>query len=265
MADNSENVSLETSSDDKIIEKEETISSDATDEKILVEADGVAGGTEPDTNDNGKMSSKSSDISIEEINAEGETVEKSTKNAEIPIDEEIGGGDQENTIEEIIPIEEIGAEEEIVEKTENAEILIPEVVPESPKDIVKIEPARIESISDDDDEEEDEDDDFEDETIIERLVGLTEMFPKGLTSTLSSTAFGAVSSVKWLYGASRSLTWVMSSSFAVMFFPMIIEIERLGIEEAQKQQQRQILLGPGAAMSGGAGKAQQNAPLPTVG
>merc|ERR1739846_132445 len=182
---------------------------------------GAAGG--PDTNETGKMSSKSSDISIEEINAE----------------------------------------EEIVEKTENAEILIPEVVPESPKDIVKIEPARIESISDDDDEEEDEDDDFEDETIIERLVGLTEMFPKGLTSTLSSTAFGAVSSVKWLYGASRSLTWVMSSSFAVMFFPMIIEIERLGIEEAQ--QQRQILLGPGAAMSGGAGKAQQNAPLPTVG
>merc|ERR1712203_690983 len=101
---------------------------------------------------------------------------KNRKNAEIPIDEEIGGGDQENTIEEIIPIEEIGAEEEIVEKTENAEILIPEVVPESPKDIVKIEPARIESISDDDDEEEDEDDDFEDETIIERLVGLTEMF-----------------------------------------------------------------------------------------
>ena len=42
-------------------------------------------------------------------------------------------------------------------------------------------------------------------------------------------------------------------------------ILRLGIEEAQKQQQRQILLGPGAAMSGGAGKAQQNAPLPTVG
>ena len=158
MADNSENVSLETSSDNKIVEKEETISSDATDEKILVEGDGVAGGTEPDTNDNGKMSSKSSDISIEEINAEGETVEKSTKNAEIPIDEEIGGGDQENTIEEIIPIEEIGAEEEIIEKTENAEILIPEVVPESPKDIVKIEPARIESISDDDDEEEDEDD-----------------------------------------------------------------------------------------------------------
>ena len=46
---------------------------------------------------------------------------------------------------------------------------------------------------------------------------------------------------------------------------ILLYIYRLGIEEAQKQQQRQILLGPGAAMSGGAGKAQQNAPLPTVG
>jgi len=274
MAENSENVILEPSSDDKVVDEKVV---ETTDEKILEEAlDG--GGAEADTNETGKMSSKSSDISIEEINAEGETVEKSTstKNAaEIPI-EEIGDdeipieeiGREEIPIEEIgelIPIEEIGAEEEIVEKTENAEILIPEVVSEtSSKDIVKIEPARIESISDDD-EDEDEDDDFEDETIFERVTGLSEMFPKGLTSTINSTAFGAVSSVKWLYGASRSLTWVMSSSFAVMFFPMIIEIERLGIEEAQKQQQRQILLGPGAAMSGGAGKAQQNAPLPTVG
>ena len=148
MSENSENVSLEPSSDDKVVEKVETTS--GTDEKIM-EDDGGAGAGGPDTNETGKMSSKSSDISIEEINAEGETVEKS-ENAEIPI-EEIG-----EEIGEEIPIEEIGAEEEIIEKTENAEILIPEVVPESPKDIVKIEPARIESISDDDDEEEDEDD-----------------------------------------------------------------------------------------------------------
>lgn len=33
--------------------------------------------------------------------------------------------------------------------------------------------------------------------------------------------------------------------------PIMIETERIGIEEMQKQQQRQILLGPGAAVSGG--------------
>ena len=63
MAENSENVILEPSSEDKVVDEkvEET-----TDEKILEEAlDG--GGAEADTNETGKMSSKSSDISIEEI------------------------------------------------------------------------------------------------------------------------------------------------------------------------------------------------------
>lgn len=45
-----------------------------------------------------------------------------------------------------------------------------------------------------------------------------------------------------------------------MFLPIMIETERSGLEEVQKQQQRQILLGPGSAMSGG--NAQTNAPLP---
>jgi len=52
---------------------------------------------------------------------------------------------------------------------------------------------------------------------------------------------------------------VMFSSSVVLFLPIMIETERMGIEEAQKQQQRQILLGPGAAMSAGA-----NAPLPPM-
>ena len=50
--------------------------SSSDDEKVET-TDG--GGAEADTNETGKMSSKSSDISIEEVNAEGETVEKSTE------------------------------------------------------------------------------------------------------------------------------------------------------------------------------------------
>lgn len=179
--------------------------------------------------ENGKMSSKSSDISIEEI----------------------------------------GPEDDSVEKVENPEVLIPEVEDETNEDEIEElvredlpNPAPQDaSIADEEDEEED-DDDFEDETLIERLVGLTEMFPEGLTSTLSATANGTVSSIKWLYGASRNVTWVVCSSAAIMFLPIMIETERLGIEEAQKMQQRQILLGPGAAMSGG--NAQANAPLPNI-
>lgn len=168
--------------------------------------------------DNGKLSSKSSDISIEEI----------------------------------------GAEESNAEKNENAEVLIPEVVQE-PAPVVAVEGH----LPDDEDlDEDEEEDDFEDETLIERLQGLTEMFPEGLTSTVAASAKGLVSGVHWAYGAGRTLTWVVCSSATIMFLPIMIESERLGLEEAQKNQQRQMLLGPGAAMSGG--NAQTNAPLPQI-
>ena len=52
---------------------------------------------------------------------------------------------------------------------------------------------------------------------------------------------------------------IVFSSSVTLFLPIMIETERMGIEEAQKQQQRQILLGPGAAVSAGA-----NAPLPPM-
>ena len=157
--------------------------------------------------DNGKLSSKSSDISIEEI----------------------------------------GAEESNVEKSDNAEILIPEVE-EEVKEIVLKEASPPEDVEEDEDEE--DDDDFEDETLVERIIGLSEMFPDGLTSLVTGSAKGLVSGAHWAYGAGRTLTWIVCSSATLMFLPIMIESERLGLEEAQKNQQRQMLLGPGAAMSG---------------
>ena len=177
-------------------------------------------------NDNGKMSSKSSDISIEEI----------------------------------------GAEEATIEKEENAEVLLPEETPEEPsKEVVPAVAAPVEKQDEEADEEddEDEDDDFEDETLYERLVGLIEMFPEGLTDTVNASAKGLVSGTKWAYKATRALTWIACTSAAITMLPVMIETERLGIAEMEKQQQRQILLGPGAAMSGGK-DAQANAPLPAA-
>ena len=105
--------------------------------------------------------------------------------------------------------------------------------------------------------DDEDDDDFEDETLVERLVALTEMFPEGMTSGAVGLAKGSVSGAKWLYGVSRNLTWVVFSTASILFLPVMIETQLLEIEEAQKAQQRQILLGPGSAMSAG-----QNAPLP---
>ncbi len=100
-----------------------------------------------ESNDNnetsGKMSSKSSDISIEEIGPEDDAAN--------------------------------------VEKADDAEELIPEIGKEL--EVVKSDEKKAEESEE---EEEDDDDDVEDETLWERIVGLSEMFPAGLTDAVCS-------------------------------------------------------------------------------
>lgn len=91
---------------------------------------------------------------------------------------------------------------------------------------------------------------LEDETIIERIIGLSEMFPSWFRTGIFKMTHNTGSGVKWLYGFSRSATWVVFSSSTILLAPVIFEMERSQMDEMQKQQQRQILLGPGAASMG---------------
>jgi import receptor subunit TOM22 len=110
-------------------------------------------------------------------------------------------------------------------------------------------PSRENTMQERDDEEEEE----EDESLSERLWGLTEMFPEKLRRGVGHLTFGSINGAHWLYGFSRSATWIFFSSSAILIAPILFEIERSNMEEMQKSQQRQMLLGPGAAMSGGSG------------
>ena len=92
--------------------------------------------------------------------------------------------------------------------------------------------------------------DFEDETIMERILGLTEMFPESVQARASALVSKSVSGVGWLYSMSRNISWFIFSSSAILFMPAMIQTERMSLEEMQKHQQRQILLGPGHAVSG---------------
>ena len=74
----------------------------------------------------------------------------------------------------------------------------------------------------DEEDDEDEDDDFDDETFIERLIGLGEMFPPGLIKGISNLSQGSTNLVKWSYSKSRSLTWIVFSSAAILFLPVIL-------------------------------------------
>ncbi|XP_020351301.1 mitochondrial import receptor subunit TOM22 homolog [Oncorhynchus kisutch] len=98
----------------------------------------------------------------------------------------------------------------------------------------------------------DEDEDEElDESFIERLWGLTEMFPDTLRSAAEVTVSSSFTMAKKLYSFSRAALWVGTTSFMILVLPVVFETERLQLEQQQLQQQRQILLGPNAGMSGG--------------
>jgi len=100
-------------------------------------------------------------------------------------------------------------------------------------------------------EEIEEDEEDVDETLGERLWGLTEMFPESVRSGVYTLTTGCLSSVKNLYSFSRSAAWVLFASSTILIAPVVFEVERAQVDEMQKQQQRQILLGPNAAVSGG--------------
>lgn len=101
----------------------------------------------------------------------------------------------------------------------------------------------------DDDEEEDDDD--IDETLVERLVGLTEMFPDFVTAGSVALVKGSWNLTTKMYSMTKSVSWVVFSSATILFMPVMIETERLQIQDQQKAAKNQILLGPGAAVSGG--------------
>jgi len=100
--------------------------------------------------------------------------------------------------------------------------------------------------------DEEEDDDDIDETYVERLIGLTEMFPQSLTSGSVNLVKGCISMTQNTYNFARAASWVVFTSATILFLPIMIETERLGIEDQQKQHKSQMLLGPGVASSGGA-------------
>lgn len=95
----------------------------------------------------------------------------------------------------------------------------------------------------------DDDDDEEDESFSERLLGLTEMFPENVRKMGYNVGSCLCTCVKGLYAFSCSATWLLFSSSAILFAPVFFEVERAQMEEAQRAQQKQVLLGPNSAIS----------------
>lgn len=107
-------------------------------------------------------------------------------------------------------------------------------------------PAAIKSKDDDYDDE-------PDETLGERLWGLTEMFPETVRNVTGAVTNFSVASVKTVYKLTCNASWIFFTSSMILFAPIVFEVERAQMEEMQKSQQKQVLLGPGSAVGGGGG------------
>lgn len=107
-------------------------------------------------------------------------------------------------------------------------------------------PAAIKSKDDDYDDE-------PDETMGERLWGLTEMFPETVRNVTGAVTSFSVASVKTVYKLTCNASWIFFTSSMILFAPVVFEVERAQMEEMQKSQQKQVLLGPGSAVGGGGG------------
>merc|ERR1711868_45230 len=116
-----------------------------------------------------------------------------------------------------------------------------------------------------DDEDDDDDEDIEDENIVERLCALTEMFPGSVRKSTSWLTNSLISSSKWCYGKSRTIVWAVATSAIILYLPVVLENERSSLEEQQMLQQRQMLLGPNAAVGGAAGLMPGGMPQVTPG
>lgn len=75
-------------------------------------------------------------------------------------------------------------------------------------------------------------DDIE-ETLSERLYGLTEMLPPRVWNVLSKSS-------SFTYWLARRSAWVIGTSLALLVLPPFIEQQRLEFEEMQNMQKKQV-------------------------
>ena len=181
------------------------------------------------------LSSKSSDISFEELGIEeSEDLEAQLASNPDTVQDDASKA-SEYTADETIEAKET---KEMLDNDTEPEAEGPQNSGKNEINLNETEPeekvvAVINSNKDDSDED-DEDDAFDDETLIERVMALSEMFPSALTKTISNLGIQSVDGTKWIYSKSRNLTWIVFSTATLLFLPVMLESERVGIEEMEK-------------------------------
>lgn len=81
-----------------------------------------------------------------------------------------------------------------------------------------------------------------DESVAERLWGLTEMFPQPLRKVCGALTEFTVNSTKGLYKFTCTASWIFFTSSVILYAPVLFESERAQMEELQRSQQKQVCI-----------------------
>ncbi|KAL3318431.1 Mitochondrial import receptor subunit TOM22 [Cichlidogyrus casuarinus] len=114
-----------------------------------------------------------------------------------------------------------------------------------------------------DDESDYEDVDFEDETVLERIIALKEMFPDAFRNKVHKISSVVSWATRSFYKNTRAVAWIGVSIATICFLPLAIELEREQMEEQEAVQQRTMMLGP-QVVQGGSNLAGFSATLPNL-
>lgn len=87
------------------------------------------------------------------------------------------------------------------------------------------------------------------------------MLPEGVRNVCGAVTDLTQRSVKGMYSLSCNASWIFFTSSVILFAPVIFETERAQMEEMQRSQQKQVLLGPGIGGGGGPGGAPALPPM----
>merc|ERR1712227_1088037 len=178
----------------------------------------------------------------------------------MPSIETLPAEESDKTVGDAIPAEKL-QKEEPKESTDSSGAC------GEPKQSPTSKPPALSNLAllDDDDDDEDDDEDIEDESLVERVCALSEMFPSSIRKSTSWLTSSLICSSKWCYGKSRTVVWAVATSAIILYLPVVLENERSSLEEQQMLQQRQMLLGPNAAVGGAAGFMPGGMPQVTPG
>jgi len=98
-----------------------------------------------------------------------------------------------------------------------------------------------------DSENEENFEDEPDESLSERIWGLTEMFPEPIRNFCGAFSNFTTSTVKNVYSFSCNASWIFFTSSMILFAPVIFETERAQTEEMQKNSTKTSFTWPGSS------------------